>query len=213
MLNYIKSEFYRFSRNRALYMTVAVFSGLILVFNLILYYFATYTGGFHYGITSFSFSMLAGSPIMYCYMALVMGAILYEADKKSGGIKNTIAFGISRTKIFAGKCIVGLVISTIAMVFILAVYVISALVLLEHRGPVTAGDMMMEVVAVFPIAVAALILGIVVMDIFDRTAVGIVVWIMIFSGVPTVLFYLSIKIKALYEIVMWMPSIFFKTGV
>lgn len=209
MLNYIKSECYRVANNMWVYATAGILSLLILFFNLILYCFQNNTTNFPYGTTSYSFSNLVAQPMLYCYMAFIIVAILYEGDKRYGSQKNSIAYGISRTKIFAGKCIVSLLTALGILLVVMTVYIGSAMFLLEHKGPVETSDMLMEVPAVSLIAVSALILSVIVLEYFNKSITGIILWIFIFSAIPKALFYIGLKVESLMKIALWLPENFF----
>lgn len=211
MLNYIKSECYRVVNSTWIYITAGVLSGLVLLANLILYLFLHNTTDFHYGTISYSFSNIVAQPMIYCYMAFIIAAILYEGEKRYGSKKNSIAYGISRTKIFTGKCVVSLLTSLAILFVVMAVYIGSAMALLEHKGSVEVSDMLMEMLAVSLIAVSALILSIIVLEYFDKSIVGILLWLFIFSIIPKALFYIGIKVDSLMKIALWLPENFFTT--
>lgn len=98
------------------------------------------------------------------------------------------------------------------MVIILAVYIGSAVMLLEQGGPVELNDLLTEVPAVFLIAVACLISGIVCIEAFGKSSTGIIIWAAIWFILPKVFFFLGLRVDVLYDIAMWMPSNFFGTS-
>ncbi len=207
MLNHIKSELYRTVCNKSFYLITGVMAGLVLLINGILWVCRVNFGErFHYGTTSYSFSILVSSPMFYCFAAALVAQILYESDKRTGNAKNAVAFGISRTKIFLGKCIVGMAACLIALAVILTVYIASAFLLLEQAGPVGIADLLTEVPAMVLSAGAALVLMIVFMDLFEKNAVGFVIWGGVFFGIPKILFYLGFGWEIFMEIAMWMPN-------
>lgn len=175
MMNYIKSEFYRIFHGREIYRFIIILALLAFSFNAVLAWFRR-MDDFPYGITSYSYSNLVASPLIFGLMGTVVGMILYEGNRRNGNLKNTVAFGISRTKIFISECIVTTIISLISMVIILAVYIGSAVMLLEQAGPVELNDLLTEVPAVFLIAVACLISGIVCIEAFGKSSTGIIIW-------------------------------------
>lgn len=193
------------------YATAGILAMLILFANLVLYWFQKYTINFPYGTTSYSFSNIVAEPMLYCYIAFVIVAILYEGDKRYGSQKNSIAYGIPRTKIFAGKCIVSLFTALAILFAVMTVYISSAMLLLEHKGPVDVKDMLMEVPAISLIAVSAVILSVIVLEYFDKSITGIIICFFIFSVIPKVLFYMGMKIDFLMNIAMWLPHNFFTT--
>ena len=210
MLNYIKSEFYRVSHSRSIYSLTAILAVLSFLLNAVLGWFRRMDGSsFPYATTSFSYSNLVAQPMLFCVIGAIIGIILYDANKKNGNLKNTIAFGISRTKVFAGECIVATVSAIFSLIIILSVYIVSAVVLLEHTGPVSLMDLYTEIPAVFLIAVASLISGIVCIEAFEKDSIGIIIWFTIWFIIPKIFFYLGLRFDTIHSIAMWMPDNFF----
>lgn len=214
MLNYIKSELYRAVHSIEIRETAAVLVGLVFLMNLVLF-FLSGMEHFRYGTTSFSYSNIVGSPMLYCYVAADVAAMLYESDKERGAKKNSIAYGISRMEILAGRCIVAFVTSLVILLLILPVYIGSAELLLEHAGPTTVRDMLMEIPAVSLIATAGLILAVVLLEVFDKSILSVLTWIAVMVLVPKILFAIGAFLFGgtgfLMRIAPWMPSNFFMT--
>ena len=77
MLNYIKSECYRVMHSRSTYVMTGIMAVLPVLFHIILYVTgvaSSTTQDFPYDITSFSFSFLAGSPMLFTYAGLIVAA-------------------------------------------------------------------------------------------------------------------------------------------
>lgn len=212
MLNYIKSELYRAFHSSEIRETAIVITGLVFLMNLVLYLFSGMEH-FRYGITSFSYSMLVASPMIYCYVAGDVTVMLYEADKRNGTMGNSIACGISRTEIFAGKCIVSLLTSLGILLIVLPVYIASAMLLLPKAGPVEIKDLILEIPAVSLVAAAALLLAVVLLEIFDKVLVSILIWFGVLVFIPKALLlvgmYLSDQSNVLLNMASWMPANFF----
>lgn len=210
MTNYIKSEIYRVSHDKGIYCFTVILAILAFLLNAILGWFGKIDGAsFPYDTTSFSYSNLVANPMLFCVMGAVVGIILYDGNRKNGNLKNTIAFGISRTKVFAGECIVANVTAAVSLIVVLAVYMISAIIFLEHTGPVSLADLLTEVPAVFLLAVASLISGIVCIEVCGKDSIGIIVWFIIWFIIPKFFFYLGLRIDVFHSIAMWMPENFF----
>lgn len=215
MLNYIKSELYRAIRSREIHGVAIGILGMILFHNLILHFMSNLEH-FRYGITSFSYSILVASPMLYCYVASAVAAMLYEADRRNGTLGNSIAGGISRLEILVGKCIVTLVTCLVLLAITLPVYIGSAALLLAPYGPVTPADLFMEIPAVSLIAISALILALVLLEAFDKTIYALFIWITVMVLLPKVLMLggvlLHLNTTFLQDIAMWMPANFFAAG-
>lgn len=213
MMNYIKSEIYRISHDKGVYSFTAILAILAILLNAILGWFGKMNGAsFAYDTTSFSYSNLVANPMIFCVMGAVVGIILYDGNKKNGNLKNTIAFGISRTKVFAGECIVSNVTAVVSLIVVLSVYIVSAIRFLEHAGPVSLTDLLTEIPAVFLLSVASLISIIVCIEAYEKSSTGIIVWVILWFIIPKIIFYLGLRIGVFYSIAMWMPANFFGTS-
>ena len=212
MLNYMKSELYRARHSAEIRGTAMGLLGLILFMNLILYIMSGLPH-FHYGITSFSYSMLVSMPMLYCYVAGDVAVMLYESDKRNGTLGNSIAYGISRTRIFFGKCIAAFLTALFLLLLALPAYIISAMLLLEEAGPTVVWDMLAEVPAVSLIAIAALILAVILLELFDNSFFSILAWLAILVILPKILLLAGMGMASgaefLLDIAMWMPANFF----
>lgn len=204
MMNYVKSELYRITHTWGMYCFAAILMLLCALLNIA----TRYLGG-RYANTSFSYSNFVANPMGFGFMGLLVAYFLYEGNKKNGSLKNTIAAGISRIKVFVGECIVGTIAAILAMIVTLTVHIASAELLLESAGPVELSDLLLEVPAVFLIAVACLISGIVCIELFDKMVVGMIVWGAIWVIIPKILMYLGLRFESIYDIAMWLPSNFF----
>lgn len=212
MLNYIKSELYRAFHSKEIHETAIVLTVLVFLMNLILRLFSS-MDHFRYGITSFSYSMLVAGPMIYCYGAGDVAVMLYEADNRNGTRGNSIACGISRIEIFAGKCIVSLLTSLGILLIVMPVYIASAVLLLPKEGPVEIKDLLLEIPAVSLVAAAALILAIVLLEVYDKVLVSILIWLGLLVFIPKALLlagmYLSDQSAILLNIARWLPANFF----
>ena len=182
MLNYIKSECYRVMRSRSTYVMTGIMAVLPVLFHIILYVTgvaSSTTQDFPYDITSFSFSFLAGSPMLFTYAGLIVAAVLYEEEHKNGNMKNAVAFGISREKLFLGKCMTAVLTATVIMALVLTAYIGSAWFLLEHTGPTSLKIILTEIPAVYGTAVASMILGIALLAYFKNEVMAAMLWAVI----------------------------------
>lgn len=209
MMNYVKSELYRVTHGRGVYGFTAVLALLAFLFNALLGLMGIVDGdSFRYDTTSFSYSNLVSTPMLFGVMGGVIVMILYEGNRRNGNLKNTIAFGISRTGVFAGECLVAVLTSIASCVVVLTVYITSAVFFLEQRGPVGLGDLVTAVPAVFLTAVALEISMIVFLEAFDRASTGVLTGFLIWIVAPKVLSLLGLRFEVVRRIAMWMPENF-----
>ena len=221
MLNYIKSECYRVIHSRSTYVMTGIMAVLPVLFHIILYVTgvsSSTTQDFPYDITSFSFSFLTGSPMLFTYAGLIVAAVLYEDEHKNGNLKNAVAFGISREKLFLGKCITAVLTATVLMGLVLTVYIGSACFLLEHTGPTSLKIILTEVPAVYGTAVGSMILGIAFLSYFQNEVMAAMLWVVIIDAIPRVLLLVGMflqeqwGIEFLWDFAQLLPANLFQFG-
>lgn len=214
MLNYIKSELYRALHSKEIHGTAIGLLAIILSMNLVLFLMKD-VEHFRYGSASFSYSMLVSVPMMYCYVAADVAVMLYESDRRNGTMGNSIAHGISRMQLFAGKCIVCFTVSLILLAAALPVYIGSAS-LLHAQGPTTAQDMLLEIPAMSLIATGSLILAVVLLDLFQNSFFSVLTWLTVMLLLPKLLLFAGMLLPfggdALTDAAMWMPANFIPAG-
>ncbi len=130
----MKSEFYRIIHSSGIYILTLCFAAAPLFLNLMLFCFGRCTPDFPYATTSFSYSNIVANPMIFCIAALCLVFTLYEGNKRNGNLKNLVACGISREKIFAGQFVLCFFASLVVMVITAAVYILSADLLLKNEG-------------------------------------------------------------------------------
>lgn len=206
MLNYVKSEFYRISHTSMIPGITGLLAGLAFMLNMILFLFDKNTDGFRYGTVSFSLSNLTAGMVSIFFVGMVMVSLMFTEEKKNGILKNAIAFGISREKIFFGKCLVSTVVSVCSLIIILVVYIGSAVLLLE---PGVEPDAVMitlrGVAAVLIMAVACEVLAIAFLTYFEKEISGYIMFIVIIAFVPGICRIIGLKYELVGKIAAWMP--------
>ena len=128
----MKSEFYRIIHSSGIYILTLCFAAAPLFLNLMLFCFGRCTPDFPYATTSYS--NIVANPMIFCIAALCLVFTLYEGNKRNGNLKNLVACGISRKKIFAGQFVLCFFASLVVMVITAAVYILSADLLLKKEG-------------------------------------------------------------------------------
>lgn len=212
MLNYIRSELYRTIHNKGFLGATGILAGLAVVLHVVLWLFAANSPSFSYATSSFSYSLLVSTPDLFRIAAFVIVCVLYESDRRNGNDKNSIAFGISRTKIFIGKCVASLCACVAAMAVVLAVYIGGAMLLTEQSGPVQLTDLLREVVAVFPASVSAMVLGVVLLLTFEKNGLVALAMYVILFGVPKVLMLVGLQVEPVLKLAVWLPTNLFAIG-
>lgn len=204
MRNYIKSEFYRILHTKEIYCIAGTLTGLSVFINLVNFLVKT-----RYATTSFSYSCLVANPMLFAAAGTVIAYFLYEGNKRNGTLKNAAANGISRTKLFAGECIVSILVSTFIMLLTLTVWILSTELLLEKTGPVKLKDLLSEVPAVYFISAACVISALFFLECFEKNITGILVWAAVWFVIPRIILLLGMHYTFLFNLAMWLPQSFF----
>ena len=195
MLNYIKSEFYRITNTKGVYALTGILVFISVSLNILIYAF-----GNQYATTSFSYSNLVANPMLFPIMGAIIAFFLYEGNRRTGCLKNTISSGISRKKVFAGECIVSIVTCTILMVLIMFLWILTTPLLLNEAGPVT-----------YLTSIGSVISAILLLELCDKSITGMVTWIVLWFIIPDALLYLGIRFSSLYQAALWIPTNIFST--
>lgn len=214
MLNYLKSEFYRVARSRDLYILTIVAAMLTVFMNAVLYYFQHFvTGEFRYATVRFSLNNMLGN-LTFMFVGGLIAAVLVFADEhKNGTIKNTVAYGVSRTQFFIGKCIVASVTASISFIVIEAAHIGTAYLLLENAELEPLKVLLHGVAAILPAAFGAIVLGIAVLCCTEKLTNVIIIWTTVFYLIPAFCDALGRKSELFAKIVRWMPNYQFGRGI
>ena len=198
MLNFIKSEYYRMIHTTG----IRVFFGILSVLTILLISGISIVET-QYHTNSFSYSILVSSPMFFTLMGMLTASVLYEDSKRNGIIKNSIANGIPRGKVFFSQCIVSITTATVIMTIVLTLWIFMTELFLDKTG-------------IYLIAVSSIVLTIVLCLCFQNGAFIFFTWLFVFFIFPTILLKFGIAVSAhfktdfIYNIAMWMPSNFFQ---
>lgn len=87
MMNYIKSELYRVFHGREIYGFTGILAALAVLFNVVSHIFQMIDVQFLYGNTSFSYSNIVASPMLFGMMGAIVAMSLYEGNRRNGNLK------------------------------------------------------------------------------------------------------------------------------
>lgn len=213
MLNYIRAELYRLFRRPGLYVTTFVLCAAPIAFNCFLAFFDWEAYGTDNGLTGISYAGWMSSAQFFMIMGAIIPGLLYTNARKYGDLKNTIAFGVSRVQIFAGKCVVSILLATLVLAVLLAVWIGSAELLLAHSDFPRIMDVLLSVPALYLIACANAITIVLLMELIERDIFTAIAWAAVWCILPTILNTLGMRFEILAEIASWMPYEFLQQSV
>lgn len=213
MLNYMKSEWYKTIHGKGFYIAGGVMCGLVLLMNLILWGSNHFITNFPYGTFRFSLNTFTAQPIWMIALGSVIAGVLFIDDRKSGIIKNAVAYGIPREQILIGKWLVSLASSLILMCVVFAVYVGSAYILLEKPEFEPFRQMVMAMISTLPFSIAAMILMNCLGVMIEKETITMLWWMAVIYFIPMAVDILGLYFKGLQRISRWLPYTFLRREV
>lgn len=213
MLNYIKSECYRISHRPVLYVTTLLLSVFVVGLIMLIAMFAWDTDNASAVSAGITYAGLISSPQVFMYMAAIVSCLIYSSVHKYGDVKNTIAGGLSRVQVFAGKCITSLIAATIVMIVLLTVWIISAELILTSGGLFSIADVLFEMLVIYLIAAANIITVQLFFELFKKEMLAALAWAVVWIILPAVLNLLGMRFEVLANIASWMPYNFLQNVV
>ncbi|MBQ7781158.1 MAG: ABC transporter permease [Lachnospiraceae bacterium] len=206
MMNYIKSEWYRITHTKDIYVLTAILAGLTLLVNIVLFLAGKADKSFPYATVSFSLSNLACGLTLLFFVGAVVVSVLFAQDRKKGILKNAVAYGISREKLFIGKSIVCAVVSVCSLVVVLVVYIGSAVLLLEQGVvPDAVPSLLKGIACMLIMAVAFEVLLIAAYNFYEKEILTYLLWYVIMAAIPRLSAIIGLKFDVVGKIAAWMP--------
>jgi len=159
MLNYIKSELYKTTHRKYPYIVIGVLSLICILVNI----WVASIMKRHPGIDRISMSEIlmasTGMFTMIYYTVIMIVDIVFSDEYKHQTLKNTVSFGINRTKIYLGKFISELIVAIVSLVIVTSVLILSSYIFIGPDGA-TAVEALKnfgpKLIAVFPLWVVGL---------------------------------------------------------
>ncbi|MEG2747282.1 MAG: ABC transporter permease [Gordonibacter sp.] len=207
MLNYMKSEWYRISRGKEIYLFTGILCAIVVAANVLLCVMAA-TPDFPYSTVRFSLSNLLSSLGVLFFVAGILVWVLFADDRKDGTLKNAVAYGLSRCSLFVGKCVVSVAFGLASMVLVLAVYIGSAVLLLEGSTESVVW-LLKGVAAALPFTVACVVLAVAAFATLSKPITAFWVWVSIVTIIPLVLNMIGLAVEPVAAVASWMPTNFF----
>ncbi len=159
MLNYIKSELYKTTHRKYPYMVVGILSLICILVNILAASFIKKQPEM-FSISMSEVLMVSTSMFGMIYYAVIMIVdIVFSDEYKHQTLKNTVSFGINRTKIYLGKFISELIVAIVSLVIVTIVLILSSYIFLGSDGATTVEafkNFGAKLIAVFPLWVVGL---------------------------------------------------------
>ena len=205
MLNYLKSEFYRNINTKGNYIFLFGSMAFVIFINVALGLYANSQIDFPYGTTYFSLSSFYNFMDLLIIISIFLVSLINGQEFKNHTLKNSIAFGISRSQIYLGKFLMEVIICTINLVLISSAYAIAAYLMLEDSGIVYLKDFIQAITACFPLLLVSVSAAHCFYFIFDDEKSALATWAIIIILIPDLVEMAGRKISILGKISKWMP--------
>ena len=159
MLNYIKSELYKTTHRKYPYIVIGILSLICILVNILA--LKIMKGQPEIVRISMSEILMASTGMftMIYYTVIMIVDIVFSDEYKHQTLKNTVSFGINRTKIYLGKFISELIVAIVSLVIVTSVLVLSSYIFLGSDGVATVEALKnfgAKLIAVFPLWVVGI---------------------------------------------------------
>jgi ABC-2 type transport system permease protein len=154
MLNYIKSELYRTTHRKYTYVLVGASSLLCILVNVLALLLMKDNPEINRLSMSDILMISTGLFTMIYYAIIMIVDIVFSDEHKHQTLKNTVSFGINRTKIYLGKFISELIVAIISLAIVTTVLILSSYIFLGSDGATTVEALKnfgTKLFAVFPL--------------------------------------------------------------
>ncbi|ABW17690.1 ABC transporter permease subunit [Alkaliphilus oremlandii] len=205
MLNYIKAELYR-NFNRVYYWAfITITSAVALLCNILI----KSTGN----VTSMSLSEIMYIGIqainLPIFLVLMMVEIVTSEENKNLTIRNAVSFGIPRNKMIASKVVTTTILSSIAALIILTVFLGSGAILLGFGADFSleiVKDFSLRLLVAVPLWIGAISVGTFLGIVFKSSTVSSFIYFGVFTMARKIINVLEVivsdKFKYLHKILI-----------
>ncbi|MEH6978721.1 hypothetical protein [Bacillus pseudomycoides] len=210
MINYIKSEFYRFQRSNLLLVTTGISLFLVLFAPIALFYSLKADGTFRYANLEFYFANIISFYIIIIFLAYAISSIL--AGKDLTIMRQSLSFGLSRKNIFFGKLIVSLSYFLILGITLVISSMIIGNLLLEHHTNSIFFDYLLALINMLPIIVSSFILAYVIHILALKDITNMAILILIYSVSGDIMKFISKNLPFISDSYKYSPSSILSTN-
>lgn len=204
MRNYIKSEMYRFFCGKRMYAAFGIATGLILAMVLVLAYFGR-EPGFPYDTITFALGNEYNSINYLLLIVLFFAAFLDDNECKQHTKKHSIAYGISRKKIYFSRFISQSIVCAGFYILANLILVILAYMFLENDNAEAVETLIRSSIGAFPLFLAALSIAHCFIMNIENTITAEIYAIGIILIIPEIFNRIGMKVEIVEKLSYWFP--------
>ncbi|WP_060860857.1 ABC transporter permease [Paenibacillus riograndensis] len=201
MANYLKSELYRVVHKKALYFFLAACIWVPLFMTLL----TAASGGDNYANTEFVFKAASNMWSLLFFIIPLIVSLMVADEFTDGTLKNTVAYGISRSTVFYGKWMMELLLLAISWAVTYLALAGSVFLLLPNNGTSSFNEFTSAIVGVLPLTLAALTISHCLCFLSEKPMPHLVAYAAIIIVLPELYFMFAKEGTALSEIVSKVP--------
>lgn len=207
MINYIKSEIYRFNRKKTYSIMLIILSILIMSFAIVLNIVGRGSSTFEYNNIMFLYRNVVGEGPLIIMLGFIVSNILLGKDLNI--IKSSIHGGVSRAEIFWSKFFVGIGYYILLGIILVGITIISGQVFLKGTEDPGIKNYIMALFNMLPILISAFAISY-TFGIFKTKSPYTIIFLLLVYGVLEPILYLFVDIiKPLAKIMEFMPYTIF----
>ncbi|GIP26550.1 hypothetical protein J23TS9_16800 [Paenibacillus sp. J23TS9] len=201
MSNYLKSELYRLVHKKAFYL----FMAFCMLGPLLITLLTVSTGGELYATTEFAFkAALKMWSLVFIIVPIIV--ILLVADEFTDGtLKNTVAYGITRSTVFYGKWMMELLLLTVSWMATFISLTASVFLLLHNNGTTYFMNFTSSIAGVLPLILAALTVSHCLCFVTEKPLPHLVSYAVLIIALPELYYMFANGVPALSEVTDALP--------
>lgn len=205
MLNYVRSELYRNFHMKGSYLLIGICGGLVVAMHGVLFWAGTQADVL-YDNMNFSMGILLSAGTLLAAISLIVASIAFGDEYKNGTMKNVVAYGFSRMKIFFGKQIAALITAMICFLAILGIFLASGFLLVENASAETWRELFIGLGVMIPNLAAVLAFSVSLQLIMENSTAAQWVGLGVLFVMPPIFELLGMKFPIFAELMEWIPT-------
>lgn len=204
MTNYLKSEFYRVFRTKALYIMTGVCLMVVLLFLAVLWAMSVFTVDFPWATTKYAFSTLETGMNIPMFLSAIMGSLVVSDELKYRTFNNSVAFGIPREQVYLSKVIVGMAASAICLLVTETGLIGGGYLLLENSGAAYTLSLLKGTAACIPAWIAGMVAFMSLYYVTGSRSASIWIWLLVIVAAPAVVSVLGMRFEFCARLASWL---------
>lgn len=204
MINYIKSELYRVTHMKGVYIFILCCMSIANLLNVILALGSGHWEGYKNRTIDLSFALFTYGLQLVFIMACALADIIFAKENKNDTLKNAISFGLSVKKLFFGKIFVTVIIGMVSLILIEGSYIGSACLLLKNTGIDAIIYLLRNTLVCLPVIIASVVSMMAILFLVENETYASWIWFGIFYILPKILKLIQSKFEIIMKINNWM---------